>query len=107
MDLITAIVSVISSLLSGGLIIYILERKQKRKERAEEEQKRKEAKREKEQREWQDRVMEGLEIGLENDSVIFKALREHKINGESELQEQKMNQFFRRQFAKVKAEVKA
>lgn len=100
MDIWTAIVSIVSSLLSGGLVASILEGRQKKKEKAEEEQKRKEAKKEKEQKEWQDHVMEGLKLGLENDAVIFKALREHKINGESELQEQKMNQFFRRQFAK-------
>jgi hypothetical protein len=28
---------------------------------------------------------EGLSIGLDNDRVIFKALREHSINGESEV----------------------
>lgn len=41
-----------------------------------------------------DRLSEGIELGLENDAVIFKALREGHINGESEAQERKMNDFF-------------
>lgn len=41
-----------------------------------------------------DRLSEGIELGLENDAVIFKALRQGHINGESEAQEQKMNDFF-------------
>lgn len=41
-----------------------------------------------------DRLSEGVELGLENDMVIFKALREGHINGESEKQEVKMNDFF-------------
>lgn len=40
------------------------------------------------------RIAEGLHIGLENDRVIFKAFRENKINGESEEQEKKMDQYF-------------
>jgi hypothetical protein len=31
---------------------------------------------------------------LENDKVIFKALRNHEINGESENQEEKMDEYF-------------
>ena len=42
-----------------------------------------------------DKIAEGLAIGLENDAVIFKALRENEINGESEVQERKMNEYFR------------
>lgn len=41
-----------------------------------------------------DRLSEGIELGLENDAVIFKALRTGHINGESEAQERKMNEFF-------------
>lgn len=101
MDLAVAVLSVISSLLgSGGIVVWFLNRKQKREDKAEAEAAALAEKREKAQKQWQDHVMEGLKLGLENDAVIFKALREHKINGESELQEQKMNQFFRRQFAK-------
>jgi hypothetical protein len=43
---------------------------------------------------------EGLSIGLDNDRVIFKALREHAINGESEAQEKKMDEYFRKQTEK-------
>jgi len=39
------------------------------------------------------KIAEGLAIGLDNDRVIFKALREHKINGESEAQEIKMDKY--------------
>ena len=37
----------------------------------------------------------GVKIGLDNDRVIFKALRDHNINGESEEQERKMEKYFR------------
>lgn len=43
---------------------------------------------------------EGLSIGLDNDRVIFKALREHAINGESEAQERKMDEYFSKQTKK-------
>lgn len=39
-------------------------------------------------------VEDGLVMALENDKVIFKALRNHEINGESEEQEEKMDQYF-------------
>lgn len=42
------------------------------------------------------RIAEGLNIGLENDRVIFRAFRENKINGESEAQERKMDDYFRK-----------
>lgn len=38
----------------------------------------------------------GLDIGLRNDRVIFRALREHSINGESEEQEKIMEEYFTR-----------
>ena len=41
-----------------------------------------------------DRLSEGMELGLENDVVIFNALRHGKINGESEKQEEKMREYF-------------
>ena len=100
MDFWTAFITLVSSLLGGGVVAFFLERHQKKLDKVEEEEKKKEEKKAKEQQAWQDHVSEGLNIGLENDAVIFKALREHKINGESELQEQKMNDFFRKQFAK-------
>lgn len=39
-------------------------------------------------------LQSGLVMALENDRVIFKALRTHEINGESEDQERKMNEYF-------------
>ena len=41
-----------------------------------------------------DRLSEGMELGLENDIVIFEALRKGHINGESERQEEKMREYF-------------
>lgn len=39
-------------------------------------------------------VQQGLIMALENDKVIFKSLRTHEINGESEEQEKKMDEYF-------------
>lgn len=39
-------------------------------------------------------IQEGLVMTLENDKVIFRALRTHEINGESEEQERKMDSYF-------------
>ncbi|MCF0237074.1 MAG: hypothetical protein HUK24_00630 [Sphaerochaetaceae bacterium] len=36
----------------------------------------------------------GLILALENDRVIFNALRTHEINGESEDQQKKMDSYF-------------
>mgnify|MGYP006398957881 CR=1 FL=1 len=41
-----------------------------------------------------DRLSEGMELGLENDIVIFNAFRNNHINGESEKQEAKMREYF-------------
>ena len=41
-----------------------------------------------------EKLQEGLTMALENDLVIFKALRTHEINGESEEQEEKMKKYF-------------
>lgn len=39
-------------------------------------------------------IQMGLVMALENDKVIFKSLRTHEINGESEEQEKKMDDYF-------------
>lgn len=39
-------------------------------------------------------LQEGLIMCLENDCVIFHALKTHQINGDSEKQEKKMNDYF-------------
>lgn len=100
MDFWTAAITLVSSLLGGGVVAFFLDRHQKKVDKKEEEQKKKEEKKQKELQAWQDHVSEGLKIGLENDAVIFNALRKNNINGESEIQEQKMNEFFRKQFTK-------
>ena len=41
-----------------------------------------------------DRIGTGLNMGLHNDRVIFKALRDNSINGESEAQERLMDEYF-------------
>ena len=41
-----------------------------------------------------DRISEGLQLLLENDIVIFNALRNGHINGESERQEKRMKDYF-------------
>lgn len=38
-------------------------------------------------------IEKGLVLALDNDRVIFKALRTHEINGESEEQERKMDEY--------------
>ena len=40
------------------------------------------------------KLQDGLVMTLENDRVIFRALRSHEINGESEEQERKMDRYF-------------
>lgn len=83
MDLSTAAVTVICCLLgSGGIVMWGLERYAKRKDGR------------------IDEIKEGIRLGLENDAVIFNALRENRINGESEAQERKMNDYFRKAFMK-------
>lgn len=46
-----------------------------------------------------DKVTEGITLLLENDKVIFEALRKGHINGESEKQEHKMDEYFFRNSA--------
>ena len=40
-----------------------------------------------------DRLCEGMELTILDDKVIFKALRQGHINGESEAQEKKLDDF--------------
>lgn len=96
-----SVATIISSLVgSGGIVMWLLDRKQKKEEKLEAKRQKIEDARRKKEEEQQQHILDGIKLGLENDAVIFKALREHKINGESELQEQKMNEFFRKQFTK-------
>ena len=81
MAIIIAVIGLLGTVLSsGGVVMFFLNRKEKKAEKRDQ------------------KVLKGLKILMENDAVIFKALREHKINGESEHQEEKMNTFFREMF---------
>jgi len=42
-----------------------------------------------------DRIAKGMDIALKNDQVIFDALRKNQINGESEVQDKIMEDYFR------------
>lgn len=78
---IVAIIGLAASLFgAGGIVMHFINKKE-----------------ENDKKEWA-RVLKGIKIGLENDAVIFKALRDHHINGESEKQEEKMNAYFRESF---------
>lgn len=46
-------------------------------------------------RQVKDHEVKGVMLGLENDAVIFEALKTHHINGESEAQKQKMDAYFK------------
>ena len=67
-----------ASLASGGVIMYYI----KKHDRVSDLEKK------------FDRLTEGVQLGLENDIVIFKALRQGHINGESEAQEKRLNEYF-------------
>lgn len=83
MNTTTAIVTVVCCLFgSGGIVMWMLNRFVNRKDSQ------------------MNEIKEGIRLGLENDAVIFKALREHQINGDSEKQEDKMNSYFRKSFIK-------
>ena len=41
-----------------------------------------------------DRIAAGLTIGLKNDKVIFEAFRKNSINGDSEIQDKMMDDYF-------------
>jgi uncharacterized membrane protein len=74
---------------SGGIVIWILNRHARKADGRDENAKALEAidKR-------LGTMQDGLVMTLENDRVIFKALRTHEINGESEEQERKMDRYF-------------
>lgn len=74
---------------SGGIVIWFLNRIAKNFDSREQ------AYRDIEEIKKSLKTMEdGLVMALENDKVIFKALRTHEINGESEEQDTKMDQYF-------------
>ena len=74
---------------SGGIVIWFLNRIEKSFDSREQ------AYKDIEEIKKSLKTMEdGLVMALENDKVIFKALRSHEINGESEEQDTKMDQYF-------------
>lgn len=66
-----------ASFASGGIIMYFI----KKHDRVSELEKK------------IDRLCEGMELTILDDKVIFKALRQGHINGESEIQEKKLDEF--------------
>lgn len=79
LEIIKLIVTVLSACLaSGGVVMYVL-KKHDRIHIIEAKI---------------DRMAKGLDLGLENDIVIFRALREGHINGASEEQERKLHRYF-------------
>ena len=74
---------------SGGIAVWLLNRMAKVAD-----EKSSVAKDIREIKETLIKLQEGLTMALENDLVIFKALRTHEINGESGEQEEKMKKYF-------------
>lgn len=76
-----AVIGLIGTVLSsGGIVMWFLNRKEKREEKRD------------------NKIFEALEILMHNDIVIFDAFRHNHINGESEKQEAKMKEFFLNSF---------
>ena len=65
---------------SGGIVTHFIEKNEKKAEKRE------------------NKIYNALKLSLENDIVIFNALRNNKINGESEEQEKKMLAFLKESF---------
>lgn len=74
---------------SGGLVIWLLNRQAKKSD-----DRLGYAKDLKDIKTTIQLIQMGLVMALENDKVIFKSLRTHEINGESEEQEKKMDDYF-------------
>jgi hypothetical protein len=90
MDKISAIVTIVVCLLgSGGVVIWCLNRIAKKSD--ERDQLIKDVT---EIKASLVALQRGLIMCLENDKVIFHALKTHQINGDSELQVKKMDNYF-------------
>ena len=74
---------------SGGIVLWLLNRLAKRSD-----DRHGYAKDLKDIKNTITKIQMGLVMALENDKVIFKSLRTHEINGESEEQEAKMDEYF-------------
>ena len=81
--IIIAVIGLIGTgLSSGGVVMWFLNRKEKKEEKR------------------YSTIFEALKILMQNDIVIFNAFRHNHINGESEEQEAKMKEFFLNSFIK-------
>ncbi len=90
MDTLTVIVTVSVCLFgSGGIVIWVLNRMAKKHD-----SKDTSSKNFTELKVAMQTIQKGLIMCLENDCVIFNALKTHQINGDSELQEKKMKAYF-------------
>ena len=90
MSILTTIVTVVVCLFgSGGIVLWVLNRVAKRHDAKDST-----AKDLKEIKGFIQTLQKGLVMCLENDCVIFNALKTHQINGDSELQEKKMQAYF-------------
>ena len=88
--LLTAIMTILVCLFgSGGVVLWFLNRVAKKHDAKDTT-----AKDIKEIKEDVKLLQRGLIMCLENDSVVFNALKTHQINGDSELQEKKMQAYF-------------
>ncbi|MBR2281735.1 MAG: hypothetical protein IJ863_03825 [Spirochaetales bacterium] len=90
MNLLTAIVTIVTCLFgSGGIVIWVLNRNARKHDEKDTTQKDL-----REIKECIKTLQRGLIMCLENDGVVFNALKTHQINGDSELQEKKMQAYF-------------
>ena len=90
MSILTAIVTVAVCLFgSGGIVLWFLNRIARKHDARDTT-----SKDLKEIKEYIKTLQRGLIMCLENDSVVFNALKTHQINGDSELQEKKMQAYF-------------
>ena len=90
METLTVIATVLVCLFgSGGIVIWVLNRMAKKHDANDST-----AKDLIEIKASMQLLLKGLIMCLENDCVIFNALKTHQINGDSEKQEKKMNDFF-------------
>ena len=90
MNLLTIIVTIVTCLFgSGGIVLWVLNRHAKKQD-----DRNTTAKDVREIKSFVQLLLEGLTMCLENDCVIFNALKTHQINGDSEKQEKKMKEYF-------------
>lgn len=89
-ELWTAITTILVCLFgSGGIVLWFLNRVAKKHDAKDTT-----AKDLKEIKDCIKLLQRGLIMCLENDGVVFNALKTHQINGDSELQEKKMKAYF-------------